>query len=96
MRHYRKFSTASDIYSRIVYSENLKDFTVIIVGKSGPTGKSTLCRLLINAGMRAIDISESINNYVDYTIRNAQNDMIVDEENKIILVVLNRRISNNE
>lgn len=90
MRHWRKFSTATDIYMEIVGSQVLKDYTVIIAGKTGPTGKTTLCKLLINAGVRAIEISESLNNYVDYTIRNNQNDMIINEENETVLVILNR------
>lgn len=90
MRHWRKFSTATDIYREIVGSQVLKDYTVIIAGKTGPTGKTTLCKLLINAGVRAIEISESLNNYVDYTIRNNQNDMIINEENETVLVILNR------
>lgn len=86
----REYRTASDIYRVIVRSQFLKNYTVIITGKTGPTGKTTLCKLLVNAGVRAFDISESLNDHVNYSFRNDQNDMIVDEENETVLVILNR------
>lgn len=86
----KEYRTASDIYRAIVGSQFLKNYTVIITGKTGPTGKTTLCKLLNNAGVRAIDISESLNNYVQYANECNRNDMIVDEFNETILVVLNR------
>lgn len=82
--------TATDIFRQIVSSHFIKDYTVIITGRTGPTGKTTLCKLLNNAGVRAIEISESLNYHVDY-LDMYENEMIIDDENKIVLVVLNRR-----
>ena len=85
----REYGTASDIYRAIVGDQFLKDYTVVITGKTGPTGKTTLCKLLVNAGVKAIEISEILNDQVEYLYEYG-NEMIVDNENKTILVVLNR------
>lgn len=85
----KKHISASDIYNTIVGHHILKKYTVIITGTTGPTGKTTLCKLLVNAGVNAIEISESLNNHVQYSDRN-ENVMIIDFENKTVLVVLNR------
>ena len=85
----KEYRTATDVYRAIVGNQFLKDYTVIITGRTGPTGKTTLCKLLNNAGVRAIEISESLNDQVDYLF-NYENDMIIDEENRTVLVVLNR------
>lgn len=84
-----RFNTASDIYREIVGDPELKNYTVVIIGTPGPTGKTTLCKLLISAGINAIDISESLDSHVAYLYPN-DNDIDIDRENKIILVVLNR------
>lgn len=85
----REYGTASDIYRAIVGDQFLKDYTVVITGKTGPTGKTTLFKLLVNAGVKAIEISEILNDQVEYLYEYG-NEMIVDNENKTILVVLNR------
>lgn len=85
----REYGTASDIYRTIVGDQFLKDYTVVITGKTGPTGKTTLCKLLVNAGVKAIEISEILNDQVEYLYEYG-NEMIVDNENKTVLVVLNR------
>ena len=85
----REYGTASDIYRAIVGDQFLKDYTVVITGKTGPTGKTTLCKLLVNAGVKAIEISEILNDQVEYLYEYG-NEMNVDNENKTVLVVLNR------
>lgn len=85
----KEYGTATDIYRSIIRNQFLKDYTVIITGKTGPTGKTTLCKLLNNAGINAIDISESLNSYVNYSNDN-RNYKTIDKDNKIVLVVLNR------
>ena len=91
----KKYNTASDVYRAIVNDSKLKDFTVVIAGEPGPTGKTTLCKVLVGAGVRAIDISEVLDNHVEYLCK-YENDVDVDWENKIVLVILNRYRSNNE
>ena len=91
----KAYRTASDIYRAITDSQILKDYTVIIAGKTGPTGKTTLCKLLVNAGVNAIEISETLNHYVQYSKGCDKNDMIVDDWNKTVLVILNRLRSND-
>ena len=85
----REYRTAADVYRAIVGNQFLKDYTVIITGKTGPTGKTTLCKLLVSAGVRAIEISEDLNFHVRYSDDN-KNEMIVNEFNETVLVVLNR------
>ena len=85
----RTYDTASIICREIMNDPTLKDYTVIITGKPGPTGKTTLCKLLANAGMNAIEISEILYTHVVYLLED-DNTVTIDEENKIVLVMLNR------
>ena len=85
----RTYETASIICREIIKDQTLKDYTVIITGKLGPTGKTTLCRLLVNAGINAIEISELLYTNVVYLLEN-DNMVTIDDENKIVLVILNR------
>ena len=92
----REYRTAADVYRAIVGNQFLKDYTVIITGKTGPTGKTTLCKLLNNAGVRAIEISEDLNFYVEYSTKSNKNNVIINEFNETVLVVLNRLRSSEE
>lgn len=92
----KEYRTATDICRAIMHSHFLKDYTVIITGKTGPTGKTTLCKLLESVGVKAFEISEDLNFYVDYTHMGDKNIMIVNEFNESILVVLNRRWDSKE
>lgn len=91
----RTYETASIIYREIIKQPSFKDYTVIITGKPGPTGKTTLYTLLVNAGINAIEISEILYGNVVYLLEN-DNTMAIDEENKIVLVILNRLRNNVE
>lgn len=85
----RSYDTASNIYTAITSDKILREYTVVITGRYGPTGKTTLCKLLVNAGINAIEISEILNNRIIYLDKNS-NDILIDDDNKIVLVVLNR------
>ena len=85
----RTYETASIIYREILKDPTLKDYTIIITGKPGPTGKTTLCKLLVNAGLNAVEISESLYTRVVYLLK-SDNEVVIDEENKTVLVILNR------
>lgn len=85
----RTYETASIICREIIHDPTLKDYTIIITGRPGPTGKTTLCKLLVNAGLNAVEISELLYTNVVYLLEN-DNTMTIDDENKIVLVILNR------
>lgn len=92
----REYRTASDIYKAIVGNQTLKSYTVVITGKSGPTGKTTLCSLLNNAGVKVVDISNDLNQCVKYA-NGYGNEMLINYDNETVLVVLNRfRFSGEE
>ena len=67
-----------------------KDYTIVITGKPGPTGKTSLCETFNNAGFKAIELTEMLdmNNLVDF--KDDKNHVLVDEEQKVILIVLNK------
>lgn len=77
--------------SRILYEiENdpyIKDYTYVILGKSGPTGKTWLWNKLKSRGFTVIEISEYIHRLVNYT--DTDNYCLVDHFNKAIIIVLN-------
>lgn len=62
-------------------------YTIFILGKTGPTGKSTLEKTLRQLGYQAFDVSEVINGNVDYKIK--ENKIFVDEWKRTITVFLN-------
>lgn len=78
--------------SRILYEiENdpyIKDYTYVILGKSGPTGKTWLWDKLKSRGFTVVEISEHIYRLVDYA--DADNYCLVDHFHKAIIIVLNR------
>lgn len=69
-----------------------EEYTYIILGKQGPTGKTWLCDHLRNADYRAFEISMDINNLVNYT--DDKNHYIIDGIEKTITIILNRRLEN--
>lgn len=66
-------------------------WTFIILGRSGPTGKTWLCRGLRNYGFHAIELSESVLPLVDY--RGHDNRVIKDDIHKAIIIILNRSLN---
>jgi hypothetical protein len=80
--------------SRILYEilkdECIRDYTYVILGKSGPTGKTWLWDKLRNEGFGVIEISEDIYKLVDYT--DDHNHCIVDNFRKTIIIILNKRL----
>lgn len=67
-----------------------KDYTIVITGKPGPTGKTSLCKTFNNAGFKAIELTEMLdmNNLVDF--KDDKNHVLVDDGQKVILIVLNK------
>ena len=71
---------------------NAKEYTYIILGNTGPTGKTWICNGLRLHGFTAFEITEGIFNLVDY--RDNKNHYIVDDVNKQVLIVLNHLFHN--
>lgn len=53
-----------------------RNFTYVILGKTGPTGKSCLTEALKNDGHTAVEISPMINPFIDYEVLANSNFMI--------------------
>lgn len=66
------------------------DYTYVILGRSGPTGKTWLRTQLIEEGYNAVELSEDAIGWVDY--RDDKNHFIVNRMQKMVIVVLNRDI----
>ena len=80
------------ILKRILQLDSGKVGTYVILGKPGPTGKTWLCKKLVDSGYNAIEISEGIvlSNAIEYK----------DNDNHIVelpcgntIIILNRRIN---
>ena len=69
------------------------NYTIIITGKAGPTGKTTLANNLKEKGYKAIEISEHIHRHVEYTHPRDYNTLIIDISDQYILVILNKGVS---
>lgn len=86
----------SDIYAHINDGQlrDAKDYTFIIFGKPGPTGKTYLCNLLKKQGYNAIEITESMiacgqfDGYIDH-----RNHFVIDKYSKTGLIVLNKKLN---
>jgi hypothetical protein len=68
----------------------LSDYTYVILGKVGPTGKTSLCNMLRSLGCNAHEITPVIHRYVEYTTDG--NHCWVDNYNKAITIMLNEKI----
>ena len=64
------------------------DWTYIIFGHGGPTGKSYLYNKLKESGYNAIEIAEDVNPLIDYLDR--KNHYFIYEQNKCVVVILNK------
>ena len=65
-------------------------YTFIIMGKTGPTGKTRLCDNLNKAGFKAFEVSEHLTGMVEYP--DNENHYLVDETHKTVTIILNRRV----
>ena len=82
--------SVDSILSEIMKNPNARDYTYVILGETGPNGKTALCTHLVAHGYRAVEISEHINSEVTY-IRN-ENHVWVDQLHKTVTIMLNRRV----
>ena len=65
-----------------------RDYTYIILGKSGPTGKTWIWNELRCNGLRAVELSENTYNLVEYA--DSDNHCIIDDFQNTIIIILNR------
>lgn len=74
------------IRRELVDSDN---YTYIVMGKSGPTGKTWLCKELRRYGYTAFEVAESTNLFVKYGEHS--NTYIVDSTrtNRVVTIILN-------
>lgn len=70
--------------------ESMGDYSwnYIILGRTGPTGKSYLCQLLKDCGFHATEITESIYPFVDFW--DDKNHFMIDISRKHVVIILNR------
>jgi len=91
---WQEYKNASDIYRAIVNDKDLRRCTVVISGRCGPTGKTTLCKLLNSSGVNSVELPEQILNI--YAIvpagkhRRDINIIHVYPEYDTVLVILDR------
>lgn len=80
------------IFLRIVRNRlgNAKDYTYIILGRPGKTGKTWLCNELRVHGFNAFEISEDIYDLVRYN--DEENHVMVNNYSKQVTIVLNKLI----
>lgn len=71
-------------------SDRYKDYTFIILGNSGPTGKTWLHNKLVDLGRRAIEITEYVYPHIAYM--HYENAVEVDELTKVIVIILNKDV----
>ena len=65
-----------------------KDWTYIIFGRGGPTGKTHLCAELKRGGYNAIEITEEVYPFLEY--RDERNHFLVYEQSKCLVIILNK------
>lgn len=81
--------TPSELLRKIIRDPSIsRDYTYVVLGKGGPTGKTWLTSALSQGGYRAIEISERITGLVDYL--DSDNHCMVDHFHKTVIIVLNR------
>lgn len=76
---------------RDLINYNKKDYTYIVLGRSGVTGKTSIYNDLIRNGFMAFEISENISDLVTYN--DLENHVIIDNIKKQVVIVLNRPIN---
>ena len=70
-----------------------RNFTYVVLGQTGPTGKSCLTEALKNAGHTAVEISPLINPFVYYEVLAHNNFMV--EYGDTVAVFLSKPVDRN-
>lgn len=85
--------TPRAIRDTIINSTNLfdpKEYTYVIMGRCGPTGKTWLCNELRTNGLNVIEITDQTYDIVDY--HDERNYFRRDVMNKQCVIILNKGI----
>lgn len=86
-----RFNSPSDVLRFAIHQRNLgESWRYVILGRSGPTGKTTLLGALLDEGCIVMEISEDINDLVTYN--DDENHYIVDYLYRRMIIVLNKPI----
>lgn len=80
----------SKILDEILIEPHYKDYTRVILGKNGPTGKTWLWNQMKSKGFNVIEISEPLLRLVNYT--DDRNHVLVNDFHKVILIALNHSL----
>lgn len=93
--HERKLMNWSTnrIFKTIIDSPHAypKDYTYLILGQVGPTGKTWLANELIHHGYKAFELTESLYDLISYP-DDTDNYCTINHVQKFVAIVLNRRI----
>ena len=71
--------------------ENAKEYTYLIMGRFGPTGKTWLWDALTRQGYNAVEITEDVCEYVIYR-HASKNTYYVNPRKKLVIITLNKLI----
>ena len=89
-----KIDRPSDVLKYANRNKSLgRTFTYVILGRTGPTGKSCLTEALKNDGHTAVEISPLINPFVDYEVLANNNFMV--EYGDTVAVFLSKPVDRN-
>lgn len=80
--------TPNDILKKIISNPASYQYSYIILGKSSPTGKTSLKYALKDHGFNAMEISEFVGDLVRYD--DNDNHLIIDPLDKVVIIVLNK------
>lgn len=72
-------------------NRNWNEYVFIILGKSGPTGKTWLKEQITKLGFKAFEITDSLYPFVGY--HDSQNHYTVDESEKQVTIILNETLA---
>lgn len=86
----KKISPSPEEILNLVKSTPLRireEYTYVILGQTGPTGKSWITQKLKEIGCNAVEISEYVNQRISYPIDG--NSCTFDDINKTCVIILN-------
>lgn len=82
------FEIRNHIFSMIKIIERYKNYTYIVLGKGGPSGKSWITRSLRDNDLHAVEITENLLGFVEY--KDDDNHMIWDDYHETCIIILNK------
>lgn len=90
IREEHTYLSPSRILHEILRDPYIRDYTYVILGRSGPTGKTWLWDKLKSNGFEVLELSETIYKLVNYA--DSDNHVLVDDLHKAIVIILNRSL----